>query len=390
MTFLFLHKPHFSTGLPITPLEKHQSLCSSLHAHHITVAAARRKSLPLTSSVLSWSLCPTTFLPSAPSHALQTMDGYILFLSWFRSVLPGFSAVLYVSMPASPDSTDLSSVRHRGGKKSSQQLSPLIYFSPVYQKLRNPRITSANPALPAPPCLQCSTCTLAKLILQIQTLSSFSPEKHLITIMRTLKCIFFHPVTFPLATSLIPRYLPFFQRAKRFLWPTLFTANLLFLSLSPNCSTSFHFEITSRSPQNKIWELSTASLPTLHPSLIKLCNFRACLPLAMHPGTHQPGRDMGSHLESHLLWGQKFHLPKNYNCAKRISLIPTETLLVLLYLQSRIFYRGTGRCYFFLWPQQPCKHPAQQAFPAFHTPVTAQAISVSKQTRKFKYSLKVT
>lgn len=150
-----------------------------------------------------------------------------------------------------------------------------------------------------------------------------------------------------------------------------------FVSLS-NCYTAFHFkEITSRSPQSKIQGLSPASLPTLHPSLIKLCNFRASVPLAMLRGTHQPGRDTGLHPESHLLKGQKFHLPKNYNCVKRASLTPTETLLSLLYVQTRIFYRGTGKSIFTYGHSSPVNTQHSKHF-LYSTPMLQLKQSLSQ------------
>lgn len=67
----------------------------------------------------------------------------------------------------------------------------------------------------------------------------------------------------------------------------LFPLNLLFLSLSPNCYKSFHFEeITPEQNPRALCSLPphTASI------LTKLCNFRACLPLAMLPGTQITSR----------------------------------------------------------------------------------------------------
>lgn len=106
------------------------------------------------------------------------------------------------------------------------------------------------------------------------------------------------------------------------------------------------------------------------PSQIKLCNFKACLPLAMLPGTHQPGRDMGLHLESHLLQGQKFHLPKNFNCVKRTS-------LVLLYLQTRIFYRGTDRYIFTYGHRSPVNTQHSKHF-LYSTPMLQLKQSLSQ------------
>lgn len=145
-------------------------------------------------------LIPLLNNPSPLITILCTSDRSYLLLGWFRS-FPSwthFPPVLYVSIPAFPDRTELPLVRHRGGKKSSQQLSPLIHFSPAYQKLRNLNITSANPALltSSLPCPhQCLTRTLAKLSLPNPESFQFLSRKKADNNKENSKMPFFHPVT---------------------------------------------------------------------------------------------------------------------------------------------------------------------------------------------------